>query len=289
MKKYLVLGSSGLLGTKLLNFFPKSHGTFFENRTRSSKATSFLDVTDNNSFRLLLERVRPDVVINCTGISKVDLCERFPEKCWKLNSWQPLQIAQECSARAIKYVHISTDHFLNLRNIKLKESDKVVPINQYGFSKLSAELFIRSASEHSLIIRSNFFHFNLDSPKTFLDHLIDGVKREKVFYSFSDVFFTPISTIQLATYIEELVDIDVAGIVNISSSEVLSKFDFHNAVLKEMNALSDFHLPVLLDSVELHAQRPRSMALDNSLLERLLGVKVPSIYDMIKTELQLSK
>lgn len=289
MKKYLVLGSSGLLGTKLLNFFPKSHGTFFENRTRSSKATSFLDVTDNNSFRLLLERVRPDVVINCTGISKVDLCERFPEKCWKLNSWQPLQIAQECSARAIKYVHISTDHFLNLRNIKLKESDKVVPINQYGFSKLSAELFIRSASEHSLIIRSNFFHFNLDSPKTFLDHLIDGVKREKVFYSFSDVFFTPISTIQLATYIEELVDIDVAGVVNISSSEVLSKFDFHNAVLKEMNALSDFHLPVLLDSVELHAQRPRSMALDNSLLERLLGVKVPSIYDMIKTELQLSK
>lgn len=289
MKKYLVLGSSGLLGTKLLNFFPKSHGTFFENRTRSSKATSFLDVTDNNSFRLLLERVRPDVVINCTGITKVDLCERFPEKCWKLNSWQPLQIAQECSARAIKYVHISTDHFLNLRNIKLKESDKVVPINQYGFSKLSAELFIRSASEHSLIIRSNFFHFNLDSPKTFLDYLIDGVKRKKVFYSFSDVFFTPISTMQLATYIEELVDIDVAGVVNISSSEVLSKFDFHNAVLREMNALSDFHLPVLLDSVELHAQRPRSMALDNSLLERLLGVKVPSIYDMIKTELQLSK
>lgn len=289
MKKYLVLGASGLLGTKLLNFFPNSHGTFFENRTRSSKATSFLDVTDKNSFRLLLERVRPDVVINCTGITKVDLCERFPEKCWKLNSWQPLQIAQECSARTIKYVHISTDHFLNLRNIKLKESDKVVPINQYGFSKLSAESFIRSASEHSLIIRSNFFHFNLDSPKTFLDHLIDGLKREKVFYSFSDVFFTPISTTQLAKYIEELVDNDVGGVVNIASSEVLSKFDFHNAVLKEMNALSDFHLPVLLDSVELHARRPRYMALDNSLLERLLGLKVPSIYDMIKKELQLSK
>jgi len=144
-------------------------------------------------------------------------------------------------------------------------------------------------NKHSLIIRSNFFHFNLDSPKTFLDHLINGVKRKKVFYSFSDVFFTPISTIQLATYIEELVDIDVAGVVNIASSEVLSKFDFHNAVLGEMNALSDFHLPVLLDSVELRAQRPRYMALDNSLLERSLGVKVPSIYDMIKTELQLSK
>jgi dTDP-4-dehydrorhamnose reductase len=289
MKKYLVLGASGLLGTKLLSFFPESHGTFFENRTRSSKDISFLDVADKNSFRLLLERVRPDVVINCTGITKVDLCEQFPEKCWKLNSWQPLQIAQECSARTIKYVHVSTDHFLNLRDIKLKESDKAVPLNQYGFSKLSAESFIRAANKHSLIIRSNFFHFNLYSPKTFLDHLIDGVKRKKVFYSFSDVFFTPISTLQLATYIEALVNIDVAGVVNIASSEVLSKFDFHNAVLKEMNTPSDFHLPVLLDSVELHAQRPRYMALDNSVLESSLGVKVPSIYDMIKTELQLSK
>lgn len=289
MKKYLVLGASGLLGTKLLSFFPQSHGTFFENRTRGSKDISFLDVTDKNSFRLLLERVRPDVVINCTGFTKVDLCEQFPEKCWKLNSWHPLQIAQECSARAVKYVHISTDHFLNLRDIKLKESDKAVAINQYGFAKLSAESFIRDANKHSLIIRSNFFHFNLHSPKTFLDHLIDGIRQKKVFYSFSDVFFTPISTLQLATYIEELVNIDVAGIINIASSEVLSKFDFHNAVLKEMTAPSDFHLPVLLDSVELHAQRPRYMALDNSLLERSLGVKVPSVYDMIKSELQLSK
>jgi dTDP-4-dehydrorhamnose reductase len=289
MRKYLVLGASGLLGARLLRFFPESHGTFFKNRTISSKDISFLDVTDKNSFRFLLERVRPDVVINCAGITKVDLCEKFPEKCWELNSWQPLQIAQECCARKIKYVHISTDHFLNLRDVKLKESDMAVPINQYSFSKLNAELFIYLANKHSLIIRSNFFHFNLDSPKTFLDHLIVAVKREKVCYSFSDVFFTPISTTQLATYIEELVDIDVSGVVNIVGSEVLSKFDFHNAVLKEMSALSDFHLPVLLDSVELHARRPRYMALDNSLLERLLGVKVPSIYDMIKTELQLSK
>ncbi len=71
MKKYLVLGASGLLGTKLLSFFPQSHGTFFENRTRGSNDISFLDVTDKNSFRLLLERVRPDVVINCTGFTLV--------------------------------------------------------------------------------------------------------------------------------------------------------------------------------------------------------------------------
>ena len=84
-------------------------------------------------------------------------------------------------------------------------------------------------------------------------------------------------------------NVDVAGVVNITSSEVLSKFDFHNADLKEMNTPSEFRLPALLDSVQSQAQKPRFMALDNSLLERSLGVKVPSIYDMIKTELQISK
>lgn len=289
MKKYLILGASGLLGTKLLSFFPQSHGTFFENRTSTSKNISFLNVTEKISFRFLLECVKPDVLINCTGFTAVDLCEQFPEKSWELNCWHPLQIAQECNARSIKYVHISTDHFLNPSKIKLKESDKAIPINQYGFSKLSAESFILAANRYSLIIRSNFFHFNLYSPKTYLDNLVNGAKSQKVFYSFIDVFFTPISTVQLATYIEELVDIDFAGVVNIAGSEVLSKFDFHNAVLNEMNVPSEFHLPTLLDSVELHAQRPRYMSLDNSLLERSLGVKVPSIYDMIKAELKLSK
>lgn len=289
MKKYLILGASGLLGTKLLSFFPQSHGTFFKNNTCAGSDISFLDIADKRSFHFLLERIKPDVVINCTGITKVDLCEQFPEKCWKLNCWQALQIAQECSARSIKYVHISTDHFLNRNEIKLKESDKAVPINQYGFSKLNAETFISAANIQSLIIRSNFFHFNLYSPKTFLDHVVDGVVKKKIFYSFSDVFFTPISTFQLATYIKALVDINFAGIVNISSSEVLSKFDFHNSVLREMNAPLGFHLPVLLDSVQFHARRPKFMALDNNLLEKTLGVTVPSIYDMIKTELQMCK
>ena len=289
MKKYLILGASGLLGSKLVTYTPQSHGTYFKNMTNTAINMSFLDMNNSESFGFLLQKIKPDVVINCTGMTDVDLSERFPEKCWKLNCWLPVTIAQECNAKSIKYVYISSDHFLNLSGAKLKERDVCVPINQYGFSKLNAETFIHAANMQSLIIRSNFFHFNLYSPKTFLDHLVDGVKKKKVFYSFSDVFFTPISTFQLATYIKALVDIDFAGVVNISSSEVLSKYDFHNSVLKEINAPSGFHLPTLLDSIQLHARRPRFMALDNNLLEKTLGVTVPSIYDMIKAELQLSK
>ena len=289
MKKYLILGASGLLGSKLITYLPHSNGTYFESTSNIGINMSFLDVNNPESFRVLLEEIKPDVVINCTGMTNVDLCERFPEKCWKLNCWLPVILAEECNAKSIKYVYISTDHFLNVSKVKLKESDFGTPINQYGLSKSNAEKFIHSVNEHSMIIRSNFFHFNLESPKTFLDQLHSSIKKGEVSYSFSDVLFTPISTFLLARYIQDLVEKDFGGVINISSSEVLSKFDFHSAVLKEMTSLTEFHLPVLLDSVELHAVRPRYMALDNNLLQKTLGVQVPSIYDMINTELKLTK
>ena len=289
MKKYLILGASGLLGTKLLTYLPQSHGTYFENKTNMGINMSYLDINNLESFGFLLEKIKPDVVINCTGMTNVDLCERFPEKCWKLNCWLPVTMAKECNAKSIKYVYISTDHFLNLRGVKLKESDVGVPINQYSFSKLSAEKYIRSENKQSMIVRANFFHFNFYSPKTFLDQLLSSIKKGEVSHSFSDVLFTPISTFQLAMYIQDLVEKDFGGVINISSSEVLSKFDFHSAVLKELQSPSEFHLPALLNSVGLQAARPRYMALDNSLLQKTLGVGVPSIYDMIQTELNLIK
>ena len=289
MKRYLILGASGLLGMKLIDHIHQSHGTFFGNKLEGVKNTSFLDIKNTESLGALLRKVQPEVVINCIGMTNVDLCEHLPEKCWELNCWQPYLVAQECRAQSIKYVHISTDHFLNLSGVKLKEHDIPTALNQYGLSKLSAEKFILLANKESLIVRSNFFHFNPNTPRTFLDILIKNIRNEKTSYSFSDVVFTPISTFLLATYIEKLVDIDFSGIINISGSETLSKFEFHDAVLKEINTLTGFHLPALLDSIKLHASRPSYMALDNNLLQNLLGIKVPSTYDMIKLELQKSK
>jgi dTDP-4-dehydrorhamnose reductase len=250
---------------------------------------SVLNLNDDNEIDFLLDKVKPEVIINCTGMANVDLCERFPEKSWRLNCMMPLLIAQKCTVRSIKYVHISTDHFLNESGIKLKEVGHAAPINQYSFAKLNAERFIVAINKRSLILRANFFHFNLKSPKTFLDNLIIGIKGGKTISSFSDVIFTPISTSQLSLYIKGLVEIDFAGIVNISSSETLSKFEFHNAVLSALNLPTELHLPTKLGSVDLSASRPHFMALDNTFLQELLGIKVPSLYDMIKSELLIDR
>ena len=289
MKKYLILGASGLLGEMLTMHFKHSHGTFFSNKSAIKNGRSFLNLSDTESLSALLDRERPNVVINCTGMTDVDMCELLPEKCWDLNCWNPFLVARECKARSIKYIHISTDHFSNPSGVKLREADNPVALNQYGFSKLSAEKLILFINDESIVVRCNFFHLNMDSPRTYLDGVLNNAKHKKISYSFSDVFFTPISTFLLAAYLEKLVEINFSGVINIASSEVISKFEFHEAVLRETNAPSGYHFPASLNSIKMHANRPPFMALDNNLLQNLLGIKVPNIYDMIKSELQLSK
>ena len=288
MKKYLILGGSGLLGSKLMSYFHQSHGTHFTNEINGQFKTSFLDLAHMESFRILIDRTKPDVVINSTGIANVDFCELFPEKCWELNSWRPFLISEECAARNIKYVHISTDHYSNLNNAKLKENDLVSTINQYSFSKFNSEQLISYSNTNAIIVRTNFFHFNFGSPKTYLDSLVGNIQQHVLAYSLNDVFFTPISTLTLAKYIEILVDLDFSGVINVCGSEVLSKFEFHSAVLKEIGAPVGFHFSTVLESLKLTATRPNYMALDNDLLQNLTETKIPSIYDMIKTELRYS-
>ena len=289
MKKFLILGASGLLGSRLMQLFPNSFGTYFANKKVESHRINFLDLHDIESFRYMLKNIKPDCVINCSGFTNVDLCERLPEKCWKLNCWSPFMIAQECSNRSIKLIHVSTDHFLNSTEIKLKETDVVKPSNQYGFAKLNAEYLVRTAMDNAIVVRSNFFHFDISLHRTFLNDLIKKIKNNEKAYSFSDVFFTPVSTNFLATSLNQLIDIDFTGIINIAGSETLSKFEFHNLVLKEMKISTNLHLPVRLNSINLIAPRPQFMALDNGKLQKLLRLNVPSIYDMIQGELALSK
>jgi dTDP-4-dehydrorhamnose reductase len=287
VKKYLILGASGLLGSKLIAYTPQSHGTYFKNMTNTGINMSFLDMNNSESFGFLLEKIKPDVVINCTGMTDVDLSERLPEKCWKLNCWLPVTIAQECNAKSIKYVYISSDHFLNLSGAKLKERDVCVPINQYSFSKLNAEKLIYSENKHSLVIRANFFHFNLYSPKTFLDQIIVNIKSGIAVHSFNDVVFSPISINQLIISIMELIKINYSGIVNIGSDYSISKFDFHNMVISALNMNNDLHTAVSIDDLLNLAKRPKNMALDSTKFKSLTGHEIPPICDMIDEEIAI--
>ena len=288
MKKYLILGATGLLGSRLLREFADSHGTRYRNSLSFNNNLHYLEGGDADSFDTLLKKIRPDVVINCIGLANVDRCDTLPEKSWQINYSLPVKFAEVCKSNSIKFIQISTDHYLNFGAQKLTEVDKVWPVNQYGFSKLLAEKLVLLVNSNSIVVRTNFFHFNAKHPKTFLDKLLWSNSEQKIINSFGDVIFTPVSTNYLSLCIQRLVDLNYSGVINISCNEAMSKYEFHEAVLKILKINSAFHSPIDVGESGLTAQRPKYMALDNSLLKSVTAYHIPSIYDMINLELELS-
>jgi dTDP-4-dehydrorhamnose reductase len=284
--KYLVLGATGLLGSKLFELLDGCHGTYYKTLADQNMRLHYLDSSNIVSLQKLVDEIQPNVIINCIGFSNVDQCEFFPEKNWRLNCWLPFELAKFCEVNSLKYVHISTDHFSNLSQLKLKEEYPAEAINQYGLAKLSAEKLILSLSSDAIIIRTNFFHFNTNFARSFVDKLLKDNLRSKTTSSFNDVYFTPVSTTILTEYIVKLVHSNFSGLINVSSSESISKFNFHNLILKAFGGNLEIHKSVSIDFANLEAPRPKNMSLDNSLLKSLDVYDTLSIYDMIEREVK---
>ena len=285
MKRILVLGASGSLGSRIHSSFSNSYGTYFNSSLINKRNLSYLDALNLSKFKELIKEIRPDIVVNCTGFTNVDDCEKFPEKSWIINCKLPVDIANICKENDIKFVHISTDHYLNLSNVKLSETDRIGLVNQYSYTKFYAEKMITSVNQKAIVIRTNFFHFNFENPTTFLDKLIISSRNKVITQSYKDVWFTPISTKTLILYLNKLLEMNFSGLINIASNEVISKYDFHQTVLDCLQVSKDLHKSFSIDDVKLKAVRPKYMALDNRKLEETTRIKAPSIYDMIMEEI----
>jgi dTDP-4-dehydrorhamnose reductase len=289
MTKFFILGINGLLGSRIGNYLKEFDGTFYQSRPSGNGRYHYFDISDANSFKLLIESLKPKIVINCTGFTNVEKCEKFPEKCWSINCSSVVQIAEICRINSIKFVHISTDHFVHFNSKKMSEDDVIFPSNQYSFAKLHAEKMISAINPDSLIIRTNFFEINIKKPRTFLDQMAINIESGNRISSFEDVEFSPISINQLIISILELVKIDYSGIVNIGSIKSISKFDFHNLVLSALNLDKNLHNAVSIDDLLHLAKRPKNMALDITKFVRLTGHEIPAICDMIDEEVAIGR
>ena len=285
MKKFLVLGASGYLGSRLFSDIEGCFGTYHHTGINNSENFFQLDASNTENLELVIKRLKPEVVINCIGFTEVDQCEIFPEKSFLLNTILPCEVAKICKRFSVKYVHFSTDHYLNRSENKLGELEEIETINQYSESKHLAERMVWKANEQSIIIRANFFHFNFKLPRTFLDNLIVKIKAGTMVQSFKDVYFTPISTTLLIEYMLKLINSDYCGKINIASNEVINKYEFHELILRQLGLDNKLHKSISVSNKSLVASRPRFMALDNSKLIEILGINPPTLYDMINAEI----
>jgi dTDP-4-dehydrorhamnose reductase len=291
MNSILVLGVDGFLGNRLFHFVHEKYnvlGTSRRPSTVDGYKVIYFDANNVDAIAKILEKYQPSVVINCIAITDVDFCEKNVESCNVLNNLLPSHLAFYTNQMGIKLIHISTDHFQSELNEPRTEFTKVWAVNNYGKTKFDAENNIMAKDRDALIIRTNFFGFEANDKKVkLLSNIKERLESGLNFTGFTDVVFSPVSINTLIPLIYKLIEVDVKGIINISCSESVSKFQFAQSVAIALNISLKKVIPESIFSHNLLSKRPNYLALDNLNLRRTLDSEIATLDAMIADELKL--
>lgn len=114
----------------------------FSEQSRSRLLTG-VDVLDQVALVSALERVRPDVVINCVGLIKQLADAKDPLSALPINTMLPHRLARLCSLAGARLIHVSTDWVLSGRKGMYVEANLSDAEELYGESKFNGELHER--------------------------------------------------------------------------------------------------------------------------------------------------
>ena len=139
-----------------------------------------VDIASLNSkedCRSVINKHRPDIVINTVGLTSVEQCEKLPEIAHKVHVEIPGNIATICNDLNVKLVHISTDHIFSGKSQMSIENEIADPVNIYAKTKYQGELKVQNNCKSALIVRTNFFGWGTKYRRSFSDFILNTLKN----------------------------------------------------------------------------------------------------------------
>ena len=250
-KKFLIIGSKGLLGSEIIKYLKKRN---FSYSTISRKNSNFnLNLEKYKKLNKFFKKNKFKFVINCAAIINIDICERNYFEAKIINSYLPKFLSKLSKKYNFKLIQISTDAFYYSKIFKLnKEKDKLFAINKYAKTKLAAENFV-TKNKRSLIIRTNFTGREyVKNSKRFSDWVYNSIKAKKKMLLFNDMYTSTLDVKNCARFIVDLTLKESRGIYNLGTRDAISKKQFavkfskkikKKLIFKEINCINNTITP----------------------------------------------
>ncbi len=227
----LVLGGSGMLGHKLWQSLAGRFDTYFtlrsqiESRFQSglfdrSRVLTGVTAGDFESVAGVINSVRPAVVVNCIGIVKQAAASGDPLASISVNALFPHRLAQLCSQKRVRLIHISTDCVFSGRKGNYTEDDVSDAEDLYGRTKFLGEV----GSGGCLTLRTSMIGRELETSHGLIEWFLS--QEGKTVLGYKRAIFSGFTTIALAEIIARLITEhpDLHGVWHVASKPV-SKLD----------------------------------------------------------------
>lgn len=257
----LVIGSNGQLGSDCMSELET---------VGSVQGVDFPEIDLGEEARVveLLDRVCPDVIVNCAAYTAVDACESDP-MCWKVNADGPRYLATWAADHAVFLVHVSTDYVFDGNKPLFEaytESDLPAPVSEYGKSKWAGEQAILESGAEAAILRTAWLYGanGKNFLKTMLRLALQDPERE--IRVVDDQFGSPTWSHTLARQIAAVVSARATGLFHATSEgycswhELAEAFLTHIKVPFRMASCTSEEYPT-------PAQRPQNSILENRRLK----------------------
>ena len=263
MARILLFGSQGMLGRTLchrlsgFDIVPASH--------------SSVDIVNSDTVDALVEKVKPEVVINCAAMTQVDLCESEQDKAFAVNALGAGNIASASNRCGAKLYHISTDYvFDGVADKSYSEFDEPHGCQTvYGKSKLAGECLVRSLAPNHVIARVSWL-YGAGGPSfvhTMLKLSERGLSELKVV---SDQVGNPTSCDAVAKGLQQLLQhSSYSGTIHLTCEGQATWYEFACEIFAQAGIRQKV-IPCTTEEYPRPAPRPRNSRLDKSVL-RLLG------------------
>jgi len=224
-KKILLLGSSGRLGSTFNFQFKKNKIEYLSPKKEE------LNLLDRKSVELYLSKTKPSLIINCAGLSNVELCERQREKSRILN----FELVKILNIYSIKteaiLITFSTDYVfdgLSSSDYSYSEIDVKKPLSIYGSDKSDMEDYLLTEGKNFFLIRcSSIYGIGINNyVTTGLKNLIQN-KIEPITIV-EDEFVSPSLNLDIALFSNFLLNQTNKnyGCYNFHSYKGCSRYDF---------------------------------------------------------------
>ncbi|MGE0702344.1 MAG: dTDP-4-dehydrorhamnose reductase [Vicinamibacterales bacterium] len=275
-----VVGARGQLGGAIVHELQPDHDLHPLDR-------SALDVTRPDDVEAVIDAIRPEAIINCTGYNAVDAAEAHPVEALSVNAIALATLARSARVCGAMLVHYSSDFVFDGRHDRpYTEEDAPNPRSVYATSKLLGEwLALQAPAAWVLRVASLFDSAPGAAAEGSVATIVEALRSGRAARVFSDRIVTPTSVVDAARATRLILERRIpTGLYHCVNSGSGTWVDIAREAARILGI--EPHLEIVrMADVTMPAERPIYCVLSNEKLARA-GVTMPSWQDALGRSLR---
>ena len=294
--KLFLLGIGSLTGGKIAEQIKNDyeiHGSYYLRNPKLDFVTSCkLDITDFKKTKQIIDKCKPDYIINTCALNNVDYCESHPDEAKKINGDFVDNLSKISEKINCKLIHLSTDSvFDGNKKTPYIETDIPNPNNIYGITKLIGEKCVLKNS-NNLIVRASVLYgllpenisaINSSSmkPMNFGLWLLNKLNSKEEVQIIQDEISSPIIADDFAKSIIHLIKGNYSGIFHSAPNICINRYDFSKKIAEKLNLDVKLIKPISNKKLGRNVKTGINKCIDSTKIQNLTKFKFLTLNESI--------